>query len=128
MKELKFHFGAHQINTLTLDRESARTEEQNQRLLDVLFLDSDVWQAILISQTVNQVYILRDGYPFDNKTLERHIANGGELIEIARSDSFGGAVLECLAASTVVIVLPYGGTALSGGTAVGLVNIDTPSE
>ena len=126
MNKLKFHFGTHQINTLTLDRDSARTEEQNKALLDVLFIDAQIWQAILSNESVNQVYLLRNGSHADQKVLDRHVANGGELFEISAGDQSPiTSIAGCIAGSAILVIRPsHTGSMLAPSSIVGVLNID----
>jgi len=59
MKEIKFHFGTSQLNTLTLNRELARTEEQSKQFLNILFCPPLIWEPIVASDKIRNVYIYR---------------------------------------------------------------------
>ncbi|AXG67023.1 hypothetical protein HOU08_gp297 [Dickeya phage vB_DsoM_JA29] len=55
MKTIKFHFGASQLNTLTLNRDAIKSESQVKQILNILMCPASVWEAIVSNDNVKQV-------------------------------------------------------------------------
>lgn len=60
MNQIKFHFGARQLNTLTIDRDAVKTDANIPQFLTILMCPTVIWQAIIETDTVKQVSLFTD--------------------------------------------------------------------
>ncbi|AXG66704.1 hypothetical protein JA33_299 [Dickeya phage vB_DsoM_JA33] len=90
MKTIKFHFGASQLNTLTLNRNAIQSESQVKQILNILMCPARVWEAIVSNDNVKQVTLFNSAsemapYVSPHKSIHHLDRNSDTFIEDFRA-------------------------------------------